>query len=63
MTDIATSQMITPQEAARHYGVDERTVRNWINRGILPAKRRGTGPRGRLFIDKADLDKIYKDPS
>ncbi len=42
-------------EAAEYLGVSERTIRNWIATGILPAYR--YGPRV-VRIDPGDLDAL-----
>lgn len=52
------SQWLTQREAADYIGVTDRTIRNYIARGDLPAWRvRGS----RLIrIDRADLDALLR---
>ena len=44
---------LTTAEAARVAGVSPRTVRRWIERGVLPA---GAGAGGVLYVFRRDLD-------
>lgn len=46
---------VTLKDSAEYLGVTERTIRNFIARGDLPAYRIGNRA---LRIDRADLDKI-----
>lgn len=46
------------QEAAEYLGVTDRTVRNYVARGLLPAHR-VTGSR-LIRIDRADLDALLR---
>lgn len=46
---------ISINEAAQYVGVSERTIRNWIATGILPAYR--YGPRV-VRINPGDLDAL-----
>jgi excisionase family DNA binding protein len=41
--------VMNAQELATHLGVTERTVRRWIERGLLPAEK-----RGRSFVIRRD---------
>jgi excisionase family DNA binding protein len=45
-------KFLTPQEAAEHCGVSEKTVRTWVQRGKLPASRAGR----LLRIDRRDIE-------
>lgn len=49
---------LSQAEAAEYLGVTDRSVRNYISRGLLPARRvRGS----RLIrIDRGDLDELLK---
>lgn len=49
---------LTVKQAAEYVGVCEKTIRNYIKSGILPAKRRG--PRI-IVIDIDELGRIYSD--
>lgn len=42
-------------EVARRYGVTERTVRNWISKGLITAYKRNNHV---VFIDERSLDNI-----
>jgi hypothetical protein len=44
-------------EYAEHVGKCERTVRNWMYRGMIPVIKMGEGKNGGILIDpiKADL--------
>ena len=46
------------QQAAEYLGVTDRTVRNYIRRGILPASRVRGGRT--IRIDVADLDALMR---
>lgn len=49
---------LTQAEAAAMLGVTDRTIRNYISRGILPARRLGGG---RLIrIDSEDVDRLLE---
>lgn len=48
---------VTLKESAAYLGVTERTIRNFIARGDLPAYRIGNRA---LRIDRTDLDTIIK---
>lgn len=48
----AAPTCVGPRAAAALAGVHERTVRRWIARGILPARKR---PTGRIAIRLDDL--------
>lgn len=58
-TATLTRRWLTQAEAADHLGVTDRTIRNYIARGQLPARRvRGS----RLVrIDVVDLDALLVD--
>lgn len=51
------SEVYTVQEVAQNYKVNERTVRNWIEKEGLKAIR--IGKRG-YRIEKEDLDKFIE---
>lgn len=57
MPESPTKGLITTRAAADRIGVCDRTVRRWINTGVLPAYR--VGPRT-LRIDPGDLDQIAR---
>jgi excisionase family DNA binding protein len=40
-----TSKWLTPAEVARRAGVTSEAVRQWADRGLLPAERTETGRR------------------
>lgn len=46
------SDLLTVPDVARQFAVDDRTVRGWIDRGLLPAFRRGRD----WLIDAQDAD-------
>lgn len=49
--------LITQAQAAEFLGVTDRTIRNYVSRGILPAYRVG----GRVVrIDQADVDRLLR---
>ena len=49
----------TVEELARLVGRDPYTVRAWIRAGKVRATRvAGTGPKGRLQVDRAEIDRI-----
>ena len=56
-TKIDSDQLYTVEEAAEILGVDEQTIRRYINNKNkkLPAHK---GPGGRWFIKGSDLKKI-----
>ncbi len=47
----------TPPELARMFGVNESTVKRWIDRGILPAERTAGGHRR---VSKRDMDTFLR---
>ena len=49
---------MTPQEAAKHFGVAWRTVRRWIKEGRPPFDQviQPGGPRGRQFIRRDAIE-------
>jgi excisionase family DNA binding protein len=49
--------MITVPEAARRAGKDPETIRRWIRRGRLPARKIGT----QHVIEEDDLDLLLED--
>ncbi len=51
---------LTVKQAAEYVGVCEKTIRNYIKSGILPAKRRG--PRI-IVIDIDELGNLYSAPT
>lgn len=52
-----TAIMVTTEEAAKMAGVSARTIRRWINRGVLPSI---DGPDGRM-VSPADLARARTD--
>lgn len=57
-TTATRPRWVSQQQAAEYLGVTDRTVRNYISRGVLPGRRvRGS----RLVrIDRADLDAMLR---
>ena len=51
---------MTTKEAAAYLGMDHRTVRGWIQRGILPIARRIT-PRLTL-VSRTEIEKLKATP-
>lgn len=51
------NEYLTPDEAAQRIGVHSSTIRQWIRKGILPAKK--IGLRG-YTIKISDLDKMIQ---
>ena len=49
--------MITVPEAARRAGRDPETIRRWIRKGDLPARKIGT----QHVIEEADLEAVLSD--
>jgi excisionase family DNA binding protein len=50
------TQLFTVAEVARLLQQSERTVRDTIASGQLPAVKIGTGPRAPLRVDRRELD-------
>ncbi|RHW25447.1 DNA-binding protein [Nocardioides immobilis] len=57
-TTVASRRWLNQKEAAEYLGVTDRSVRAYIARGHLPA-RRIRGSRA-IRIDRADLDKLLR---
>jgi excisionase family DNA binding protein len=57
MAERSTSDEMSPSEAATLLGVDQTTVRLWVRRGILPARR--TRPDGGWWrIRRDDVESL-----
>ena len=54
------AQLLTVAEVARRLQQSERTVRDKIASGALPAIRIGTGPRAPIRVDLAELEAWLK---
>ena len=48
--DVTQKQMLTIQEAVKHFGISEYSIRMGIRQGIYPAIKIG-GKRGKYLID------------
>lgn len=55
---LSAHEWLNQAESAQYLGVTDRTIRNYVARGVLPARRvRGS----RLIrIDRADLDALLR---
>ena len=63
MNLLEKTQLLTVAEVARRLQQSERTVRDKIASGQLPAVKIGTGPRAPLRFDRAELDRwLYGSP-
>jgi excisionase family DNA binding protein len=51
------TQLLTVAEVARRLQQSERTVRDKIASGQLPAVKIGTGPRASLRVDRDELER------
>jgi excisionase family DNA binding protein len=51
LTDLPSKNFLRISEAATYFGVHERTVRLWIEHGLLVAER----PRGSIFIPRESI--------
>lgn len=58
MTKEHLRRWLSQIEAGEYVGVTDRTIRNWIARGVLPASR-VRGSRS-IRIDIADLDALMR---
>jgi excisionase family DNA binding protein len=56
MNVLEETQLLTVAEVARLLQQSERTVRDKIASGQLPAVKIGTGPRAPLRVDRAELE-------
>jgi len=56
MTLLEETQLLTVAEVARRLQQSERTVRDKIASGALPAIKIGTGPRAPIRVDPGELD-------
>ena len=56
MTLLTEAQLLTVGEVALRLRQSERTVRDKIASGALPAVRIGTGPRAPIRVDPAELE-------
>ena len=63
MNTLEETQLLTVAEVARRLQQSERTVRDKIASGQLPAVKIGTGPRAPLRVDRRELDAwLYGEP-
>jgi excisionase family DNA binding protein len=60
MNTLKETQLLTVAEVARRLQQSERTVRDKIASGQLPAVKIGTGPRAPLPVDPAELEEWIK---
>ena len=51
------TEVLTVSEAARMLNVAAQTVREWADRGKLPAQRTGTGQR---IFERADIERAQR---
>jgi excisionase family DNA binding protein len=51
-------EYLTVGQVAARAAVCPRTVRRWVSSGRLPARRTHPGPRGRLRIRWADVERL-----
>jgi excisionase family DNA binding protein len=56
MNLLEETHLLTVAEVARHLQQTERTVRDKIASGTLPAIKIGTGPRAPIRVDPAELE-------
>jgi excisionase family DNA binding protein len=56
MTLLREPRLLTVGEVALRIRQSERTVRDKIASGALPAIKIGTGPRARIRVDRAELE-------
>jgi excisionase family DNA binding protein len=52
------SRSHTVKEVAEHLGVSDRTIRNWIVSGLLPATNIGSPARPHYRVAESDLDRF-----
>jgi excisionase family DNA binding protein len=51
-------QLTTQQQAAAHFQVHERTIRNWISEGLITGYRLPTGRA--IRVDLAEIEQMIK---
>ena len=60
---LEANRLLTVGEVALHLRQSERTVRDKIAAGDLPAHRIGSGPRAPIRVDRAELEAwLYNTP-
>lgn len=57
-TPAVPHRWLSQREAAEYLGVTDRSIREYIARGVLPARRIKSGRN--IRIDVADLDKLLE---
>lgn len=57
---MSSPKYVSVASAAERVGVDERTLRRWIEKGMLPAYRVGPGKRRLVRIATADLEALIE---
>lgn len=57
---VVQQRYVSLEEAAEWYGCTQRTIRNRIREGVLPAYRLGRGPKARIRIAVEDLEKLLQ---
>ena len=57
---VGTIDLVSPKEAAEMVGMSRSTIYHWIQTGLLPRYKLGTGPFARLRINRADVLKLIR---